>query len=56
MFSLYLGFTDQDSKIWLGGFDHEQIRKSLSGQANFNMAAEIKDMTIDKSYESMTNR
>jgi hypothetical protein len=31
MFSLYLAKTDQDSKIWFGGFDPEYIRSAIDG-------------------------
>jgi hypothetical protein len=31
VFSMRLGFQGQESRLWLGGFDHEQIRASING-------------------------
>ena len=29
MFSLYLGLQDEESKIWLGGYDRNTVKKML---------------------------
>jgi hypothetical protein len=52
---LYLGFTDQESKLWLGGFDYEQIRKSLSGQISDGVGSENSSMEVSKQFKSMSN-
>lgn len=39
MFSIFLAHTDQESKIWFGGYDRSLIRKSLQGAESLGDAA-----------------
>jgi hypothetical protein len=49
IFSLFLAHTDQDSKIWFGGYDSETIR-GMMGLADFDLEESIQWVSINSSY------